>query len=337
MAPPLKIFRSLQEIPPDFGPSAITIGNFDGMHTGHRRILRRVREIAGERNWKPSVLTFDPHPTKIVAPDRAPRLMTLPHERCELMHAEGIQQVLILPFNANVARLTPEEFVEQVLVRKLGARAVVVGENFRFGHKKAGDTRLLEILGNRFGFIIEVVPAVSFRGARVSSSAVRQMIEAGAVAHAARFLMRPYALEGEVVSGHGVGAKQTVPTLNLATQTELLPKRGVYVTRTTDLDRRRSWESVTNVGYRPTFGGDPQISVETFLLQPLAGETPGRIRVEFLWHLRDERKFENPETLRTQILKDVARAQAYFRRLQKWTRQPAVEFTQGDPHETVRR
>jgi len=157
------------------------------------------------------------------------------------------------------------------------------------------------------------------------------------VARAARYLLRPYALDGEVVSVHGVGAKKTVPTLNLATRTEVLPKRGVYVTRTTDLEGGGHWESVTNIGYRPTFGGDDRLSIETFLLEPLTGPAPRVIRVEFLWRLRDERKFESPDALKTQILKDVASATAYFRRLAKWTRQPSFEYAKGDSHETVRR
>ena len=337
MRAPFRLFHRLDEVPADFGPSALTIGNFDGVHAGHRRILLRVREMAEENGWKASVLTFDPHPTKVVAPDRAPRLMTLPEQRCSLMREEGIEQVLILPFNAEVARLTPEQFVEQVLVRKLGARAIVVGENFRFGHKKAGDTHLLMSMGKRFGYTTEIVQAVSCRGQQVSSSGLRQLVEVGAVAHAGRYLMRPYALEGAVVSGHGVGAQKTVPTLNLATRTEVLPKRGVYVTRTTSLDGGGSWESVTNIGYRPTFGGDDRLSIETFLLDPLAGPAPRSIRVEFLWRLRDEQKFESPAALKTQILKDVARARAYFRRLAKWTRQPIIQYAKGDEHETVRR
>ncbi|MBZ5595926.1 MAG: bifunctional riboflavin kinase/FAD synthetase [Acidobacteriia bacterium] len=326
MSAPCRVFRGLDQVPPDFGPSALTIGNFDGVHAGHRRILRRVRQIAESHGWQTAVLTFDPHPTKVVAPARAPKLMTLPEQRCALMGQEGVQQVLILPFTAEVARLSPEEFVEHILVQKLGARAVVVGENFRFGHKKAGDTRLLESLGQRLGFTTEIVPAVSCRGIAVSSSALRHLVESGAVARAARFLMRPYALEGEVVAGHGVGKQKTVPTLNLAAQSEVLPKRGVYVTRTTDLEDNRSWESVTNIGYRPTFGGSHQLSIETFLLDPLAGETPRVIRVEFLWRLREERKFENPDALKTQILKDAGRARAYFRRFNKWKRPSVLEY-----------
>jgi riboflavin kinase/FMN adenylyltransferase len=334
---PFRVFHSLDEVPADFGPSALTIGNFDGVHSGHRRILRCVREIAEKRNWKASVLTFDPHPATVVAPARAPKLMTLPEQRCALMRGEGIEQVLILPFTTDVARLTAEDFVEQVLVRKLGARAIVVGENFRFGHKQAGDTRLLRVLGDRLGFVTEVVTAVSCRGMRVSSSGLRQLLEAGDVVRAERLLGRPYALEGTVISGRGVGAKKTVPTLNLATRSEVLPKRGVYVTRTVDLEGGRSWESVTNIGYRPTFGEDDRLTIETFLLEPLVGETPGSIRVEFLWRLRDERKFESPEALKIQILKDVARAQAYFRREAKWVRRPVLEYVKGDTHETVRR
>jgi len=162
-------------------------------------------------------------------------------------------------------------------------------------------------------------------------------VEAGEVARAGRLLMRPYALEGEVVEGRGVGAKKTVPTLNLAPRSELPPKAGVYVTRTTDLDDGRTWDSVTNVGYRPTFGKDEKLSIETFLLDPLEGDTPRSIRVEFLRRLRDERKFESPEALKAQIFKDVTRARAYFRRSAQWKRQPVLEYVKGDANENVRR
>lgn len=315
----MQIFRSLEQVPPHFGPSALTIGNFDGVHAGHRRILRRVRAIATARGWKPSVLTFDPHPAKVVAPGRAPLLMTVPEQRCALMQQEGIEQVLILRFDQNTAHLAPEDFVKQILVDKLGARAVVVGENFRFGHRAAGNTQLLMELGRRYGFLTEVVPAVSMRGQRVSSSGLRRLIQAGEVARAARLLERPFALEGPVIPGHGVGSKQTVPTLNLHTRCEVLPKTGVYVTHTEDCDEGRSWPSVTNVGYRPTFDGQ-DLNVETFLLTPLEGSAPKQIRVEFLRRLRDERKFDSPLELKTQIMRDVSRSQAYFRRCRKWTR-----------------
>ena len=278
----MRIYRSLDEVPADFGPSALTIGNFDGVHTGHRSILRRVKQIAADRGWKPSALMFDPHPARVVAPRRAPRLMTPPEQRASLMAPEGIEQVLILPFTTDVARLTPEQFARQIVAGRLGARAVLVGDNFRFGHDHAGNVETLRELGSRLGFETEVVPAVTRRGRAVSSSTIRGLLESGRVSLAARWLERPYALEGEVVAGRGIGSRQTVPTLNLSTAAELIPKTGVYVTRTRDLDTQRAWNSVTNVGYRPTFGDSTQLTIETFLLDPLAGETPRRISVEFL-------------------------------------------------------
>jgi riboflavin kinase/FMN adenylyltransferase len=318
----MRVFRSLDEVPSDFGPSALTIGNFDGVHAAHRSILHRVREVAAERGLKASALTFDPHPSKVVAPARAPRLMSSVEQRCALMQEEGIQQVLIMPFDMQVARLTPEQFVEQVLVRKLDVRARVLGHDFCFGYKRSGTVRVLEELGLKYGFTTEEVKGVTIRGRLVSSTALRQLIESGRVSQAARLLERPYALEGAVVPGRGVGSKQTVPTLNLATQTEVLPAVGVYVTRTRDLealDSRRVWRSVTNVGNRPTFGDGQEISIETFLLDPLDGETPRRINVEFLWRVRAERKFPDAQTLKQQILRDAGVAQAYFRRSEKWT------------------
>ena len=315
----MTIYRSLADVPRDFGPSALTIGNFDGVHYGHRRILRRVAELARERGWKPSVLTFDPHPTRVVAPERTPPLLTSPEKRASLMAEEGIEQVLILPFTRELAQLAPEEFVRQLLVETLGARAVLVGDNFRFGHKQAGNVAVLAKLGRELGFVTEIVSAVSCRGRVVSSSGIRELIRAGRVDLAARFLMHPYGLEGGVVAGRGVGSRQTVPTLNLATAAEVLPERGVYLTHTRDLDAPREWNSITNVGYRPTFGASDELSIETFLLDPLEGEAPSRIRVDFLHRVRAERKFDTPEELRAQILKDVAVAQRYFRRRRAWT------------------
>ncbi|MGI8991852.1 MAG: bifunctional riboflavin kinase/FAD synthetase [Bryobacteraceae bacterium] len=309
----MQIFRNLSEVPADFGPCVLTIGNFDGLHAGHRQIMRRVADIAREHGWKPSVLTFDPHPTKVVAPARAPKLITTIDRRCSLMREDGIEEVLILPFDLSVAQWTPEQFVKDLLVDRLSVRVVLVGADFRFGHKQAGDTRLLAQLGERFGFRTELIEPVNVRGDRVSSSLIRRLVQEGGVARACRLLTRPFALEGNVVPGHGIGSKQTVPTLNLAAESEVLPKDGVYITGTADLGGGREWRSITNVGYRPTFEGDA-LTIETFLLEPLAGESPKRIRVEFLWRVRDERKFESPEALKARIMKDVGRAQAYFRR-----------------------
>jgi len=321
----MKIYHSLAEVPADFGPCALTIGNFDGVHFGHRRILRRLKSLADARGWKPSVLTFDPHPTRVVAPERTPRLLTSPESRAELMREEGIEQVLILPFTRELAALTPEEFARQVLLARLDARAVLVGDNFRFGHLHAGDVRVLAELGRRLGFETEIVHSVTCRGRVVSSSGIRELIRTGRVSLAARFLLHPYALEGRVVSGRGIGSKHTVPTLNLATAAEVIPAPGVYVTRTRDLETGREWDSLTNIGYRPTFGASDQLSIETFLLDTpaeQAASVSGRLRLEFLWRVRDERTFDSPQSLKAQILKDARTAQRYLRRAQAWIGRP---------------
>jgi riboflavin kinase/FMN adenylyltransferase len=314
----MRLYRSLKEVPADFGPCALTIGNFDGVHFGHRRILKQVVALAAERGWKSAVLTFDPHPTQVVAPDRTPVLLTSPAHRAELMGEEGIGEVLILPFTPEIAHLSAEDFVRQLLVDRLGVRAVLVGDNFCFGYRQSGNTRLLVELGARLGFETEIVPAVKWRGGMVSSSGIRALLKSGRVSLAARMLEHPYALDGAVVEGRGVGSKQTVPTLNLAPDGGVIPASGVYVTRAYDLAGARQWNAITNIGYRPTFGASDQLSIETFLLDPFTGNTPGRIRLEFLWRVRDERKFDSPAALKEQILRDVGVAQRYFRRTRAW-------------------
>jgi riboflavin kinase/FMN adenylyltransferase len=315
----MRIYRSLDAVPADFGPCALTIGNFDGVHLGHRRIVRRLVSLAAGRGWRPAVLTFDPHPTRIVAPERTPPLLTSPVRRAELMGEEGVEQALILPFDSAVARLTPDEFARAVLAERLKARAVLVGDNFHFGFHQAGDVRVLAELGRKYGFDIEIVPPAACRGRRVSSSGIRELVRAGCVSLAARFLGRPYALEGKVVPGRGVGSKLTVPTLNLASSAEVIPSRGVYATRTFDTDGNRVWNSITNVGARPTFEDGGELSIETFLLDPLGDGAPRQIRVEFLWRVRDERKFESPAALKARILQDARAAGRYFRRVKAWT------------------
>ncbi len=326
----MKVFRSSAGVPGDFGPSVVTIGNFDGVHIGHRQIMRRVVALAREKGCVPTVLTFDPHPARVLAPDRAPRLLMTVNQKLHSMEAEGIEAVFLIPFSLEFARLTPEEFVEQMLSQTLSARVVLVGEDFRFGHKQAGNLATLRELGERFGFTLEVVPGIERRGERVSSTVIRKLVMEGAVSRACRMLGSPFALEGAVVKGQGIGSKQTVPTLNLAPENEVLPRTGVYVTRTRDLQSfvgaRTTetstcalacvWNSITNVGYRPTFGGEG-LTVETFLLEPPGDVHPERIEVSFLFFVRDERKFETPEALKAQILSDIAVANRLHRRLTK--------------------
>jgi riboflavin kinase/FMN adenylyltransferase len=236
----------------------------------------------------------------------------------------GLESAVVLPFTLDLARLSPEEFVEQILVRGLHVRAVLVGENFRFGHKQAGNVALLRELGARHGFAVEIIPPVALDGEIVSSTAIRREITAGNVTHAARLLGRPFALTGEIVSGTGTGHRFTFPTLNLKPEQELLPARGVYVTRTLLEGETRGRRSVTNVGMRPTFNG-ASLSVETHLLDFSGEVTAKRMEVRFWKRLREERKFTGPEELRAQIARDIASARRFFTRLRHYraARQPA--------------
>jgi len=314
-----RIFRNLDEAKGIFGACALTIGNFDGVHAGHRRILRRLVELARTNGWKPSALTFDPHPAKIVAPKRAPLLLTSPAERCALMAEEGIEQVLILPFDENFSHIAPEQFAREILSRALGVKAVLVGSNFRFGYRHAGDTTTLAALGAVYGFSVEIIPAVSLRGYMISSSLIRRLLLEGKVALAARLLERPHFLEGSVVRGHGIGSKLTVPTLNINNECEIVPAGGVYITQTLDANTVQIWPSLTNIGYRPTFGGK-EMTIETYLLAPQGDINPTRIRIQFLKRLREERQFPDPASLKAQILCDVRCAEKYFQRLKRWVR-----------------
>src|SRR3984957_19471214 len=209
------IYRSLAETPATFGPCAITIGNFDGVHCGHRQILRRVIAAAREEGWKSAVLTFDPHPAKLVAPASAPRLLTTMEDRARLILEQGIDEILILPFTPEIAALGPEDFVREILADKLKARAVLVGANFHFGKRAIGDAGTLEELGERYSCETEIIEPVVWRKRVISSSEIRRLIEAGDVSSACRMLGRPYSLDGAVGRGGGIGAKQTGPTLNL--------------------------------------------------------------------------------------------------------------------------
>jgi len=317
MGSSIRIYRQVAEIPRDFGPSALTIGNFDGAHIGHQEVFRRVVRISRRRGWKPAAVTFDPHPAKVVAPDRAPRLLSTPTERCRWMAEAGIEQAVILPFTPEFSGMSPEDFVRHLLAERFQAKLVLIGWNFRFGRNQAGDTDFLQGMGKEYGFTTEIVQGVKFRGLTVSSSEIRRLLASGRVAAANRLLGRPYGIEGVVVPGFGIGSKKTVPTLNLRTGAEVLPARGVYITRTVDLNSGVEYPSVTNVGYRPTFKGD-NLTIETHVLGSLGGASPQRIQAKFFWRLRGERRFPDAESLKAQILRDIRRARAYFRRTERW-------------------
>ena len=296
--------------------SVLAIGNFDGIHLGHQAILRATVERARAFNAVSTALTFDPSPRKVLRPETAPLRLSTNAQRMEWFNALGLEAGVVLPFTLELARLSPSEFVEQILVRDLHLKAVLVGENFHFGHKQAGDVKLLSELGTRHGFNVVIVPPVVYRGEVVSSTIIRREVAEGDVSHAARLLGRAFALTGEVVSGTGTGRRFTFPTLNLAAEQELLPARGVYVTRTRLEGETRSHRSVTNIGMRPTFNGS-SLGVETHLLDAQLATPPKRIEVRFWKRLREEKKFSGPEELRAQIASDIARADKFFSRLRR--------------------
>jgi riboflavin kinase/FMN adenylyltransferase len=296
--------------------STLAIGNFDGIHLGHQAILRAAVARARDVKAVATALTFDPLPQKVLRPDSAPLRLSTTEQRLRCFAEIGIDAAIVLPFTHNLAKLTPQEFVDQILVRHLQVRAVFVGENFRFGHKQAGNARMLLLLGAERGFDVVILPPVIHKREVVSSTIVRREIASGDVAHAARLLGRPFVLSGKVVSGTGTGRRFTFPTLNLASEQELLPARGVYVTRTRIDGESRTRRSVTNVGVRPTFNGSA-LSVETHVLEPLGEATPGRIEVHFWKRLREEKKFSGPEELRTQIAQDIRSADMFFTRLRR--------------------
>jgi riboflavin kinase/FMN adenylyltransferase len=294
--------------------AAITIGNFDGVHLGHREILRRVVERARAENLLATVVTFDPHPLRVLRPDEAPLLLLTLEQRLAEIERLGIDAVLVLRFDAELARLSPQEFVEQIVVGTLRTKAMLLGENFRFGHRGAGDVVLLREFGREFGFEVECIDPVVCRGEIVSSSTIRRAVCEGRLIDAGRFLGRPYSLVGEVVSGSGLGRKFVVPTLNLRTAQELLPRMGVYATEV--LVDGRKFRAVTNVGMRPTFSGKA-LSVESFLFDFDQEITSGPLEVRFFSRLRDEMKFSGAEALRAQILLDAARGRRFFRLLDR--------------------
>jgi phosphoribosyl 1,2-cyclic phosphate phosphodiesterase len=294
--------------------STLAIGNFDGIHLGHQAILQAAVARAREINAIATALTFDPLPQRVLRPETAPLRVSTTEQRLNCFAAMGMDAAVVLPFTHDLAKLTPQEFVDQILVRDLHVRAVFVGENFRFGHKQAGNARMLLLLGAERGFDVVIIPHVVYKNEVVSSTIVRREIADGDVAHAARLLGRPFVLSGKVVPGTGSGRRFTFPTLNLAAEQELLPARGVYVTRTLIEGESRSRRSVTNIGVRPTFNGS-SLSVETHVLEPLDETPPARIEVEFWKRLREEKKFSGPEELRTQIAQDIANADKFFTRL----------------------
>ncbi len=293
--------------------AALTIGIFDGIHLGHQHIFRRVAEAArgATPTLVPAAVTFDPHPLRVLRPDQSPPLIATLEQRLVGFQRHGLEAALVLNFDLSLSRLSPEDFVRTILVEKLGVASVFVGENFRFGHRQAGDVAKLTALGQQFSFTVEIVPPVRLNNEVVSSTAIRTAVQQGDVGRAAQLLGQPFTLTGEIQPGAGRGRTVLFPTLNLAPQQELLPKTGVYVTETEVSGAR--YRSATNVGYRPTLDSTGRLlTVESHLLDFDQPVNSGAIEVAFLHRLRDEMKFDSVDSLRAQIARDLAATRDFF-------------------------
>jgi riboflavin kinase/FMN adenylyltransferase len=311
----MKIFRKLEEVPADFGPSLVSVGNFDGVHRAHAHVLGEIVRRARQSSCKAVAVTFEPHPVRILRPDSGLKLLTPAPEKLRLLEATGIDAVLMLPFGRDLSLMTPRQFAERILRKRLHAREVHEGYNFHFGHKASGDINVLAQLGQEMGFEVKIYSEEKLRGEPVSSSHIRKLLQEGRVSRARHLLARPFSILGAPGRGRGYGTKYTVPTINLARYEELVPKDGVYITWTQVGAER--FDSVTNVGNRPTFGSD-SFAIETHLLNFHEMELTQESEVEicFLHRLRDEIKFPSIEALREQIAHDVKKAKRYFHLLQ---------------------
>ncbi len=300
----MEIIRDLDTLARHPFPVA-TLGVFDGVHLGHRAILKATIDRARAAGGTAFALTFDPIPARVLAPDRAPPLILLPDDKLELLRLSGIDGVIVLNFTLELSRVPPREFVRDYLLEKVGAREVVVGHSVSFGHDRAGNAAVMVELGREFGFDTTVVGPVKVGGIEVSSTKVRELIRAGDVRAAAKLLGRYHFLHGEVVRGRERGRTIGFPTANLANETECVPPDGVYATRVILADG--AYGSITNIGMRPTFAEEAR-TIEAHIFdfdRDLYGQ---RIKLELIERIRPERKFDSAEALRSQIALDLSRA-----------------------------
>lgn len=292
--------------------SVLTIGNFDGVHLGHREMLRRVVARAGELGAPSVVLTFDPHPTRVLHPQRAPKMIQTMRQREEAIAELGVDALVVVPFTREFASMPAEEFVRDLLGRCLGAREVHVGSAFAFGCGKRGNVALLSRLGEEAGIHVVPLDVVSEGEEPVSSTRVRSLVEAGHVTEARRLLGRPYAMEGVIAKGDRMGRKIGFPTINLRSENELYPRDGVYVTKVLLRSFERTFTCVTNIGRRPTVYEDYATTVESYILDFSSDVYGEPIRLSFFERLRDEKVFPSMIELTAQIRRDVESTRLWF-------------------------
>jgi riboflavin kinase/FMN adenylyltransferase len=317
----MQILHSLDELSTSTKPSVVSIGNFDGVHLGHQMVLasmvERARELSAASNShaQSAVVTFDPHPSHVLHSSRRTPLITPLAQKLDLLAATGIDLTLVLRFDEDLRRWSPQQFAQQVLHDALHTIEVHEGETFRFGYGGAADVASLEDLGRELGFTVRAYEPRIIDGAPVSSSRIRALIAAGDIADGNALLGRSFSIHSTPAPGRGYGARYTVPTINLAPYPELLPAIGVYVTTLAvgAPSNARTFQGVTNVGNRPTFGAD-SFAVETHLLdfEPIALDESTPLELTFLHRIRDERRFESTDALRAQIQRDVATAKSIF-------------------------
>ena len=314
----MQVFHTLDDVPANFGPTLVSVGNFDGIHRAHAHVLGEIVARARASGAKAVAVTFEPHPARILRPESGLKLLTPSAEKLRLLESTGVDAVLLLPFGRDLSLMTPRQFAERILKKKLHAREVHEGYNFRFGHKAAGDMNLLAEFGREMGFEVKVYPEMKLRGERVSSSQIRKLVKEGRVSRARHLLSRPFCILGTPGRGRGYGSKYTVPTINLARYEELVPRDGVYITWTRVGTER--FDSVTNVGNRPTFGAE-LFAIESHLLNfhPIELTPETEVEICFLQRLRDEIKFPSVDALREQIACDVKKARRYFQLLGRAT------------------
>lgn len=287
--------------------NAITIGNFDGVHLGHQAMLARLTARAASVGAAPTVLTFEPHPREIFTPDAAPTRLTSLREKLEILRALGVAHVHVCRFTRPFAALSAQEFVQRILVDGLQARYVLVGDDFRFGAKRAGDVALLQTMGAQHGFETETLATVEAAGQRASSTAVREALAAGDMAQAAQLLGRPYSISGRVVGGDQLGRKIGYPTANIQLKHNRPPLKGIFAVHVQGLERP-DWPGVASLGTRPTVHTDGRPTLEVHLFNFERSIYRQHLRVEFLHKLRDEAKFPSLDSLIAQIGEDARQA-----------------------------